>query len=84
MKILAQAVKEREYLYDPRTAHKVSNASGERIRDALNRSGYGLKSGRVWHMYDVDEYDTAYDFAQDQAFKVYRGSIREARRAWAW
>lgn len=79
MKILAISVKGQEFLYKPATAHKVSDRSGKAIMDALNKAGYGLKEGEVWHIHDVDRYDNAYAYASYQEFTVYKGNIRERR-----
>lgn len=81
MLVLAQAQKGAEYFYNPKTAHAVSNASGEKIRDALNKAGYMFngKDGIVWHLFDVSSWDAAGIYASGQAFKIYRGAIRRVR-----
>ena len=70
MKILAKTTEGAEYLYSVRSAHKVSARSGQQIADALNKAGYQLeRPGEKWHLYDVDEYDTAYDMGLYQSFQ---------------
>lgn len=76
MLVLAISAKDHEYLYNARTAHAVSKASAEKIRDALNAAGYMLKPGQVWHIHDVAEWEAAGIYAGGQSFKKYRGSIR--------
>jgi len=76
MLIAAKAAAGAEFMYSTKSAHKVSKASGQRIVDALNRIGFDLKPGEVWHLYNVSEYDNAYYIAESQQFKVYKGSIR--------
>jgi len=79
MKVIAISAKGHEFLYKPSTAHKVSERSGRKIMDALNKAGYKLKENEVWHMHDVDCYDNAYAYASYQEFTIYKGSIRERR-----
>ena len=81
MKILAKTTEGAEYLYSVRSAHKVSARSGQKIADALNKYGWQLETpDEIWHLYDVDEYDTAYDYAQFQSFTIRDGKIREMIR----
>lgn len=77
MFVIAKAVKEREYLYNYRTAHKVSAASAEKILAVLNEYKFRLKDGEVWHIYDVCRYDSAYDVAQYQKFTIRKGIVKE-------
>lgn len=76
MLIAAKAAAGAEFMYNARSAHKVSKASGQRIVDALNRIGFDLKPGEVWHLYEVDQYSPAYYTAESQEFRVYKSSIR--------
>lgn len=64
-------------MYKASTAHKVSKASARKIQDALNNASYHIKSGERWHTYDVSEWDSAYDFAQFQAFQIRKGKLIE-------
>lgn len=79
MKVLAVSLKGQEYFFRASTAHKVSERSGERIMDALNKARYGLKEHEVWHLHEVSSYDNAYAYASYQEFKIYKGNIRERR-----
>ena len=81
MAVLAIAVKGKEYLYNASTAHLVSNASADFIRDALNAAKYKLKENEVWHKYDrLDYTSTAWDYASHQKFARYKNRIRVVRR----
>lgn len=77
MKVLAIAKKGAEYLYNPYTAHKVSERSAERIREALNDAEYMLHKhpGGTWNIYDVGEIDTAAQVAEYQRFTIRNGAI---------
>ncbi len=79
MKILAVSIEGCEYLYKASTAHKVSERSGKKIMDALNKARYGLKENEVWHLHEVSSYDNAYAFATYQEFTIYKGNIRERK-----
>lgn len=68
-----------EYMYSARTCHAVPKSSGQKICDALNAAGFRLRSGETWHLHDIESYSGGYDFALCQAFRVYRGAIREYR-----
>ena len=77
MKILAIAPKGKEFIYDYTTAHKVSKRAAVTIRDILNHLNYKLSSGYIWYIYDIDTYDTAYVYAEEQSFSVYKNHIKE-------
>ena len=79
MIILAKSVKGSEFLYNARTAHKVSKANAEKIRDVLNEYNYKLKDGETWFIHDVSEtYDNAGAFASYQAFTMDKhGVVKE-------
>ena len=77
MTILAITRPGEEFLYKVATAHNVNQAKAKKIADMLNNAKYMLKDGEIWYPYEVDEYDTAYDFAQFQRFEYgKRGLIR--------
>lgn len=82
MKIVAKSVKGHEFLYSARSAHKVSERSAEYICSELNRVQYNLKDGEVWFIHDIDQYDSAYDYATEQAFTTRKGGV--FRRASGW
>ena len=79
MLVLAISIQGAEYAYNAASAHKVSKASAEKIAAALNKAGYKLKPGQVWYPHTVYYLDNAYAYAENQAFTVYKGSIREKR-----
>lgn len=78
MIVLAISPKKTPFIYNYKTAHKVSKASAATICSELNKTGYQLRPGEKWTVYsDISqEYDNAGIMASGQAFKVYRGSIR--------
>lgn len=75
MKIVAITRPGTEYIYSVFSAHAVPVSSAQRIRSALNASGYRLKAGQTWHLYDVDKYDDAHAIAQQQRFSVRKGRL---------
>ena len=77
MKILAKTVQGREYMYSARSARKVSARSAQYILNVVNKAGFLLdrEKGEIWHIYDIDEYDTAYDYALFQSFTVRKGIV---------
>ena len=77
MKIIAKTVKGKEFLYNPKTARKVSARSAEKILDAVNahKSMLGAAENEIFHIYDIDKYDTAYEYAQKQAFIIRNGYV---------
>lgn len=82
MIIIAKAVRGQEFMYSARSAHKVSKASGQKIADCLNENRYKIDDNQVWWVYEIDEYDSAYDYAINQEFKVYKGKIKRCYRGW--
>lgn len=77
MKIVAIAVKGKEFLYDASTAHKVPQTKAQHYADLLNGAGYQTSEDRLWWVYDIDRYDKAYIYALMQEFYTYRGSLKE-------
>lgn len=80
MYCIAKSVKGAEYMYNASSAHKVSKASAQKIADALNNAKWNIKDNEVWHVHEIDRYDRAYDYAEWQEFRVYKGSIRRYAR----
>ena len=80
MLILAKSVKGQEFLYSKRSAHKVPKTSADKICEALNKINYDLKNGETWFKHEVTNYDDAYIFAETQAFRVSKGTLKEIRR----
>ena len=54
MLVLAISTKGHEFFYDARTAHKVSKAAAEKIRDVCNEYKFRLKEGETWFLHDFD------------------------------
>lgn len=78
MLILALAVKGKEFIYKPKTAHQVSKSSAEKIKNALNKINYKIKNdNEIWHIYEIDQYSIAYNWAISQRFTVYKGVLKE-------
>jgi hypothetical protein len=82
MKVLAISIKGKEYLYNARTAHKANAKKIEQIRDALNRQGWKLKTGETWFIHDINQYDTAFEYAQFQSFKAGKRGLFETGAQW--
>ena len=77
MKIIAKTTVGHEFFYNPRTARKVSDRSADYICKVVNEYKFLLDTGRneCWHVYDIDKYDTAYDYAMFQSFTVRNGIV---------
>lgn len=79
MLILAKTIEGKEYFYNARSARAVSKKSAQTIRDIANDNNYQLRPGEKWHIYEIDKYDIAFDYAQLQAFKIRNGIVRDYR-----
>lgn len=77
MKIVAKSVKGHEFMYNPTSAHEVSNNSAEYICKVLNNYRFNLKGDETWFIHDVDKYDRAYDYAMYQRFTVRNGVVKQ-------
>ena len=75
MKVVAKSEKGHEFLYNPKSAHEVSNASAQYICSELNRVKYDLKENEVWFIHEVGAYDNAYGYASYQRFAVRKGLV---------
>lgn len=73
--IIARAVKGKEFLYNPKTAHRVSERSAKTICEILNRCSFKLSEGQIWHVYEADYYSEAYDYAETQRFTIRNGVV---------
>ncbi len=51
---VAIAVKGKEFLYKASTRVAVPKSSAKKILEVLNTTGYHLKNGEVWHLYDTE------------------------------
>ena len=82
MTIIAKTRTGREYMYIPRTARKVSKKSANAICDIVNKYKYLLDTDRCecWHVYEISEYDAAFDFAQYQSFTMRNGIVKAVNR----
>lgn len=76
MFIVAKTNKGTEYLYDVLSSHKVSKAAKNIICNSLNDNKYNIKNNEIWHIYEIDKYDNAYDVASYQEMKLYKNRIR--------
>lgn len=76
MTIVAKTRPGSEYMYSGKSAHRVSKASAEYIRDILNQYKYLLNPGETWHIYEIDGYDAASDYVQEQYCRVYKGRVK--------
>lgn len=76
MKVIAKSCKGKEFIYSAKSARKVSERSAEKILNVLNSVGWNLKDGEIWHIYDVDEYDNAFWYAERQAFTIRNGIVK--------
>ena len=77
MKIIAKTIPGKEFMYNPKTARKVSAKSAKIILDIVNEYKFLIEdsSKEIWHIYDIDEYDTAYFYANRQAFTIRNGIV---------
>ena len=81
MKVIAKTRKGAEFMYNPRTARKVSERSAETILKVVNDHRFRLASdSEIWHIYDVDRYDAAYEYAQFQSFTIRNGVVKARTR----
>ena len=82
MTIIAKTRIGQEYMYIPRTARKVSKKSAHTICDIVNRYKYLLDTDidECWHVYEISEYDAAFDFAQYQSFTMRNGIVKAVNR----
>lgn len=78
MKIVAITNNGQEFLFKVKTAHKVSNAGAEKICKILNHVRYKLNSPtEKWWVYEVGQYDMAYDVAVMQDFHLTARGLKE-------
>lgn len=75
MLVLAKSIEGQEFLYNARSARRVSARSADKIRDAVNEVRWNLKEGEIWHLHEVDEYDNAFYYAERQSFTIRNGII---------
>lgn len=75
MKVIAKAKIGSEFIYNAASARKVSERSAQKILAVVNEMKWRLNDGETWHIYDVDEYDNAFYYAQRQAFTIRKGIV---------
>ena len=75
--ILALAVEGKEYMYYSRTARRVSKASAQKICDIVNKHKFLFECypNCVWHIFEVDDYEPAFDIAEYQSFTIREGIV---------
>lgn len=78
MLVLAMSKKDKEYLYIARTARQVSKASAQKICDIANENNFlfSCYPGYIWHIHEIDKYDTAFNYAQNQKFTIRNGIVK--------
>lgn len=76
MIILAKTIPGKEFIYSVHSAHKVSKASAKTILKIVNEFRFTLKETEIWHLYHIDEYDSAFVIAQRQAFTIRKGIVK--------
>ncbi len=80
MKIVARTFKGKEYLRIMWSSHKVPARSANKIAEALNDARWQLRSeDELWHVYDVDEYDSCYEIALQQPLRIRNGAVYATR-----
>lgn len=78
MFILAMTIPGKEFIYKANTAHQVSKASAETICNVCNENKYMYSRypGYKWHVYEIDKYAMAADYASYQKFTIYKGLVK--------
>ncbi len=77
MKILAKTIAGNEFIYSASSAHKVNAKNAEKIASCLNQVGFLLKGDEIWHVYEVEDWENAYLYAETQSFYFTKsGSLR--------
>ena len=86
MTVVAKSLRGHEFMYNPRSAHAVAERKAKAICDKLNELNYLLDNeNEVWYVHEVDQYDTAYVFAEGQRFTWgKRGLIRKFTNYWKY
>jgi hypothetical protein len=77
MLVIAKAVKGKEFIYSAKSARQVSKRSANTICNICNQCKYQIANSEIWHIYEIDCYDTAYIYAQSQAFKIRKGIVSD-------
>ncbi len=80
MVIIAKTRKGSEFVYNSSTAHAVTKRDGGKIAEKLNALNYDLKQGEMWHVYNIDKYSNAFQYADNQHFTLHRNGLITRRR----
>ena len=84
MFVVAKSVKGHEFMYAPKSAHKVPKTSAKAICKVLNDNNFMLKENEVWFVHAVDKYDSASEFADWQKFTIRNGIVRRVTQYGGW
>ena len=76
MTIVAKTRPGQEYCYNVLSAHRINKAHKHNICESLNKAGYSLIPGEIWHTYEISIYDAAFDVAKNQYMRVTNGQIK--------
>lgn len=77
MKIIAKTIEGKEFFYNAKSARKVSERSANKICNIVNQYKFLLDTSKneKWHIYDIDKYDIAFEYAQFQSFTIRNGIV---------
>ena len=82
MTIIAKTIIGQEFIYSARSARKVAKRNAAEICKIVNqyKTLLGTKENECWHVYEIDQYSPAYDFAQYQSFTMKNGIVKAVNR----
>ena len=75
MLVIAKSKAGAEFLYKPETARKVSKSSAGKILEVVNEMKWRLDPGETWAIHEIDKYDSAFVYAERQAFTIRNGIV---------
>ena len=81
MKIVAKTIDGKEFIYSAHSAHRAPAKRIKEVLEILNENRYKLKDGEKWWIYEVDQYDDAFYYSENQRFG-FRGEYLVEKRAW--
>lgn len=79
MFIIAKTWEGAEFYYCTNTAHSVSKASATKICKILNEFKYQIAGNEKWFVYEIGLYETAYEYAKTQAFRIRKGIVTDCK-----
>ena len=84
MTVVAKSLLGHEFIYSAPSAHAVAAEKAQAVCDELNKLRFMLNGeNETWFVHDVDQYDRAFAYAQDQRFTWgKRGLIRKFTYDW--